>query len=214
MNAVTPVDGSEYFGVTPAKKKDDLDMETFMRLLVVQLVNQNPLEPMNDRDFFAQMAQLGQVEGLDNLQTSSDMAQATGFIGKTVTAVRPTTSGGTFEDPLVYGVVTGVVVKNGEQMLVVRESNGGNVEIGLGATQSVQYENNLQGSIDASQAVSLIGKDVKAVNVDEDPNNPDDDFLEGKVEKISFANAPNIVGIRTASGDLKFVMLAAIAEVK
>lgn len=213
MNPVTPVDGFGYFGATPAKKKSDLDMETFMRLLVVQLVNQNPLEPMNDRDFFAQMAQLGQVEGLDKLQSSSDMSQATGFIGKTITAVRPTTSDGVFNDPLVYGVVTGVNVKNGEQLLVVREANGGYVEIGLGAIQSVQYENNLQSSLDASQAVTLIGKEVKAVNVGEDPNDPNDDFIEGTVEKISFANAPNIVGIRTASGELKYVMLAAISEV-
>jgi flagellar basal-body rod modification protein FlgD len=213
MNPVTPVDGFEYFGVTPAKKKDELDMETFMRLLVVQLVNQNPLEPMNDRDFFAQMAQLGQVEGLDNLQSSSDMAQATGFIGKTVTAVRPTTSGGAFNDPLVYGVVTGVVVKNGDQMLVIREATGGNVEVKLGAIQSVQYENNLQASLDSSQAVTLIGKNVKALNAEHDPENPDDDFIEGTVERISFQNAPNIVGIRTAAGELKYVMLGAVAEV-
>jgi flagellar basal-body rod modification protein FlgD len=213
MNPVTPVDGFEYFGVTPAKKKDDLDMETFMRLLVVQLVNQNPLEPMNDRDFFAQMAQLGQVEGLDNLQSSSDMAQATGFIGKTVTAVRPTTSGGEFNDPLVYGVVTGVVVKNGEQMLVIREADGGNVEVKLGAIQSVQYENNLQASLDSSQAVTLIGKNVKALNAEHDPDNPDDDYIEGTVERINFQNAPNIVGIRTATGELKYVMLGAVAEV-
>jgi flagellar basal-body rod modification protein FlgD len=213
MNAVTPVDGFEYFGAKPAQKKDELDMETFMRLLVVQLVNQNPLEPMNDRDFFAQMAQLGQVEGLDNLQSSSDMAQATGFIGKTVTAVRPTTSGGAFEDPLVYGVVTGVVVKNGAQMLVIREANGGNVEVGLGAIQSVQYENNLQSSLDASQAVTLIGKEVRAYDPDNDPENPDDDFFEGTVERINFKNAPNVVGIRTAGGELKYVMLGAVAEV-
>ncbi len=213
MNPVTPVDGFEYFGATPAKKKDDLDMETFMRLLVVQLVNQNPLEPMNDRDFFAQMAQLGQVEGLDNLKSSQDMAQATGFIGKTVTALRPTTSGGTFNDPLVYGVVTGVVVRNGTQMLVLREANGGAVEIGLGAIQSVQYENNMQSSLDASQAVTLIGKHVKALNVEQDAANPDDDFIEGTVERINFQNAPNIVGIRTAAGELKYVMLGAVAEV-
>jgi flagellar basal-body rod modification protein FlgD len=213
MNPVTPVDGFEYFGVTPAEKKSDLDMETFMRLLVVQLVNQNPLEPMNDRDFFAQMAQLGQVQGLDNLQGSQDMMQATNYIGKTVTAVRPTTNAGAFQDPLVLGVVTGVVVKNGEQMLQIREANGGMVEVGLGAIQSVQYEDGVQSSLDASQAVTLIGKNVKAVNIEQDPENPDDDFIEGTVERINFQNTPNIVGVRTAAGELKYVMLAAIAEV-
>lgn len=213
MTPVTPVDGFEYFGATPAKKKDDLDMETFMRLLVVQLVNQNPLEPMNDRDFFAQMAQLGQVQGLDNLQGSQDMMQATNYIGKTVTAVRPSSSEGAFQDPLVLGVVTGVVVKNGAQMLQIREADGGIVEVGLGAIQSVEYENGVQASLDASQAVTLIGKNVKALNFGENPDDPNDDFIEGTVERINFQNSPSIVGIRTAGGELKYVMLAAVAEV-
>lgn len=213
MNPVTPVDGFEYFGVTPAQKKSDLDMETFMRLLVVQLVNQNPLEPMNDRDFFAQMAQLGQVQGLDKLQGSQDMLQATNYIGKTVSAVRPSSSEGAFQDPLVLGVVTGVVVKNGAQLLQIQEANGGIVEVGLGAIQSVEYEDGVQSSLDASQAVTLIGKDVKAMNFGHDPENPDDDFIEGKVERINFQNAPSIVGIRTEAGELKYVMLAAVAEV-
>ena len=53
MDAVTPVDGNQYFGIKPATPKSELDMKSFMRLLTVQLTNQNPLEPMNDRDFFA-----------------------------------------------------------------------------------------------------------------------------------------------------------------
>ncbi|MEX2244443.1 MAG: flagellar hook capping FlgD N-terminal domain-containing protein [Fimbriimonadaceae bacterium] len=213
MNPVTPIDGFEYFGERPAKPKSELDMETFMRLLTIQLINQNPLEPMNDRDFFAQMAQLGQVEGLDQLQASQDMLQATNYIGKTVAAVRPASSGVAFQDPLVVGPVVGVVVRNGSQMLQIQESNGGLVEVKLGAIQSVAYENNLQNSMDASQAVTLIGKNVKALNIGHDPENPDDDFVEGTVERINFQNAPNIVGIRTKAGELEYVMLAAVAEV-
>lgn len=209
MNPVSSIDGFEYFGATPTQKKPELDMEAFMRLLVVQLVNQNPLEPMNDRDFFAQMAQLGQVEGLDNLQGSQDMMQATNYIGKTVTAVRPTTSAAVFQDPLVVGTVVGVVVKNGAQMLQIKEGNGGLVEVGMGAIQSVAYQDNLQGSLDASQAVTLIGKNVKAIDFD----GPEGSFIEGTVERINFQKAPNIVGIRTAAGELKYVMLAAVAEV-
>ena len=213
MNPVTPIDGFEYYGERPAQPKSELDMETFMRLLTIQLINQNPLEPMNDRDFFAQMAQLGQVEGLDQLQASQDMLQATNYIGKTVAAVRPASSGGAFQDPLVVGPVVGVVVRNGSQMLQIQEANGGLVEVKLGAIQSVAYENNLQNSMDASQAVTLIGKNVKALNIGQDPENPDDDFLEGTVERINFQNSPNIVGIRTKAGELEYVMLAAVAEV-
>ena len=60
-----------------------------------------------------------------------------------------------------------------------------------------------------SQAVTLIGKNVKAIDFD----GPEGSFIEGTVERINFQKAPNIVGIRTAAGELKYVMLAAVAEV-
>lgn len=114
--------------------KSELNMETFLLLLTVQLANQNPLEPMNDRDFFAQMAQLGQVEGMDKIQGSLDFGQAANLIGKKVTAVRPGDMSGL---ATVSGEVTKVSIKNGEQVITVKEANGGTVEISLNAIQSV-----------------------------------------------------------------------------
>lgn len=42
--------------------KDD-----FLRLLVTKLANQNPMEPMKDEDFIAQMAQFTQLEQMTNM---------------------------------------------------------------------------------------------------------------------------------------------------
>ena len=137
MNPVTPTDGFQYFGMKPAAPKPELNMETFMKLLTVQLINQNPLEPMNDRDFFAQMAQLGQVEGLDNVQSSIDMSQAASLIGKTVTAVRPFTDTGQQFDSLVTGRVEQVTIKNGERILGIRDTDGGIVEVKLSSIQQI-----------------------------------------------------------------------------
>ena len=105
-------------------------MEVFLRLLTVQLANQNPLEPMNDRDFFAQMAQLGQVEGMDDLKAGMNTLNGAAMIGKTVTAVRPMTdanSGGT--NSLVTGTVSRITMRDGKQILGIREANGGIVEV-------------------------------------------------------------------------------------
>lgn len=137
MIPVTPIDGNAYFGNTPVPKKDDLDMKTFMRLLTVQLVNQNPTEPMNDRDFFAQMAQLGQVQGLDKVQASVDMTQASSLIGKTVTAIRPFTQSDLSHDTLAIGKVERITIRNGERLLGLREANGGLVEINMNAIREV-----------------------------------------------------------------------------
>jgi flagellar basal-body rod modification protein FlgD len=133
-----PYDGATYFGVKPVKPKSKLDMETFMRLLSVQLSNQNPLEPMNDRDFFAQMAQLGTVQGMDKLEKSLQVSQAAALMGKVVTAVRPMTEGSTGSNDLVMGVVSRLVIKNGEQRLMLREPNGGEVEVGFDSIRSVE----------------------------------------------------------------------------
>lgn len=135
---VEPYDGAQYFGVKPVAEKSKLDMNAFLKLLTVQLSNQNPLEPMNDRDFFAQMAQLGQVQGMDQLQKSMQVSQAASLMGKTVTAVRPMSESGLDANYLVTGQVVRLVVQNGERKLTLKEADGGTVDISFNAIQSVE----------------------------------------------------------------------------
>ena len=134
---VTPVDGAQYFGSKPATPKSQLDMNQFLKLLTVQLEHQNPLEPMGDRDFFAQMAQLGQVQGLDQVRKSLDISQAANLMGKNVSAVRPMTDGDTGSNDLVTGVVKRLSVRNGEHYLGIQEAGGGMVEVKMSAIQSI-----------------------------------------------------------------------------
>lgn len=114
-----------------------LDMQTFLVLLSVQLSTQNPLEPMSDRDFFAQMAQLGQVQGMDDLRNSMDAAQASGLIGKKITAVRPFTQTGG-QDQLVVGTVEKVVMRDGVYYLNVKEANGGIAQVQMGNVLAIE----------------------------------------------------------------------------
>lgn len=48
-------------------KKNDLDKDAFLRLLTTQLANQDPLNPMEDREFIAQLAQFSSLEQMQNL---------------------------------------------------------------------------------------------------------------------------------------------------
>ena len=41
--------------------------DQFMQLLVTQLRNQDPLEPVNQQDFLGQLAQFSQLEGIERL---------------------------------------------------------------------------------------------------------------------------------------------------
>ncbi len=73
---------------TPASSDIRTD---FMRLMVAQLQNQNPLEPMSNTDMTAQLAQLSQLEQMENMSSTfrqvlaaSQKSQAAGMIGKYV----------------------------------------------------------------------------------------------------------------------------------
>ena len=135
---VAPIDGRAFFGITNPAPKSELNTQQFIRLLTVQLQNQNPLEPMNDRDFFAQMAQLGTVEGLGTVQKSLDVAQAASLMGKTVVAVRPMSETLSGQNELAEGVVTKLTLRNGEYYLGIKEANGGMVDVKMSAIQQVR----------------------------------------------------------------------------
>lgn len=69
--------------------------DQFLKLFLAQLQNQNPLEPMQDRDFLMQLAQFTQVENveemthtLQTLQTLVASTQATALLGKQVLALQ------------------------------------------------------------------------------------------------------------------------------
>ncbi|MCF6466310.1 hypothetical protein C3E90_10540 [Clostridium sp. Cult2] len=49
------------------KRNNDLDKNAFLRLLTTQLANQDPLNPIEDREFIAQLAQFTSLEQMQNL---------------------------------------------------------------------------------------------------------------------------------------------------
>lgn len=55
----------------------DLDKDAFLRLLITQLQNQDPLNPMEDREFIAQMAQFSSLEQMQNLNKTFETTQIT-----------------------------------------------------------------------------------------------------------------------------------------
>lgn len=76
MSGIGGVDNKilESLGLTSTQTKDkkELGQDDFLKLLVAQMKHQNPLEPQENGDFLAQMAQFGTVDGIGNLQKSFD----------------------------------------------------------------------------------------------------------------------------------------------
>lgn len=54
-------------GATPKKKPDTLGQADFMRLMTEQLSNQDPLKPLSNSEFVAQLAQFSTVQGISDL---------------------------------------------------------------------------------------------------------------------------------------------------
>ncbi|RYG64979.1 hypothetical protein EON77_19075, partial [bacterium] len=170
--SASAISAEKYYGTKPADAKSGLDMKAFLNLLSVQMANQNPLEPMNDRDYFAQLAQLGQVQGIDKLSAQSELQQIQGLMGKEVTAVRSLTETTSGLSDTVKGIATKVSIRNGERYISVREANGGEAEVKLANVQTVRERQR------ASDYSALVGKAVQGAGAE-------GAVVKGKVTGIS-----------------------------
>ncbi len=95
-NNLTSVLSGLGLGEQKTKKKapDELGQGEFLKLMIAQLNNQDPMKPMENGDFIAQMAQFSAVTGLTKLQQSFDglavslqsnqALQASSLVGRTV----------------------------------------------------------------------------------------------------------------------------------
>ena len=83
-----------------AKSKTMVDYNSFLKLLIAQMKNQDPTQPMDSTDYVAQLATFSQVEQsvqsnskLDQILQSSALAQADSIIGRSITSADGSTSG-------------------------------------------------------------------------------------------------------------------------
>ncbi|MCL1999422.1 MAG: hypothetical protein FWG65_11725 [Turicibacter sp.] len=192
----------------------ELDRNAFLMLLVTQMQHQDPLNPMDDRDFLAQMAQFSALEQQQHMTRSMERQQAYSLIGNDVYAHFFDENAGEFVE--VFGPVL-TVTHNGANTLlgvltdvpvtdddgeVVRDANGDIVTISrtvdvpleritwvMGDSMSSQLQGILDGVANARD-IGLIGRYVQAIVTEEGQAAG---FVEGVVEFVRFSNGQAIL---------------------
>lgn len=94
--------------VNERQTSNQLGKDDFLKLLITQMQNQDPTEPMENTEFIAQMAQFSSLEQMTNMSTSFEKvanyiseSSATSTLGKTVEL--------NIGDTTVKGIVEGTI---------------------------------------------------------------------------------------------------------
>jgi flagellar basal-body rod modification protein FlgD len=109
---------------TATSSPQTVDYQSFLRLLVAQMKNQDPTSPMEATDYVAQLASFSQVEQsvqinnkLDSILQASTFAQAGGLIGKHITSADGEVAG-TIREVRLYSDGILAVLDSGEEIPV------------------------------------------------------------------------------------------------
>ncbi len=105
---------------------NDLDIDSFLKLLISELQNQDPLDPMDNSEMVQQIGQIREIgatdqltQTLSNLSASQELVTASGLIGREVNGLADDTS-------VVDGVVDRITVETDS------ENNSRSVKVHVG----------------------------------------------------------------------------------
>jgi flagellar basal-body rod modification protein FlgD len=172
----------------------DLDRQAFLNLLMTQLKFQDPLNPMDDRDMMAQMAQFSALEQMQNLNETFERSQAFTMIGREVDfGFRHAVSGEWVEG---HGVVQ-AVTKQGREIFVFVDG----MDVPATAIRTVAENpsnpiNTVLNAVNQARIQDMVGRTIQALV--HNARGEVTDFVEGVVDyiKISGNQSVLVVGNR------------------
>ena len=116
---------------TATKGAATVDYNSFLQLLIAQLKNQDPTQPVDSAQYISQLASFSSVEQavqtntkLDSLLTSQSLNQASNMIGRTLTN----------SDGSVSGVVQSISILSSGATAIL--DNGKSIALGAGVKVS------------------------------------------------------------------------------
>ncbi len=109
--------------VTGVAQSANIGIEDFLKILTAQLNNQDPLKPVDNQEFVAQIAQFANLEQsrqlnakIDQLLTVQSSVQSVGLLGRTIDINQ--------NGSVVTGQVTALSLDSGQPLLTLRTTSG------------------------------------------------------------------------------------------
>jgi len=185
--------------VASSTSDKELGKDQFLMLLVTQMQNQDPLNPMNSTEYTAQLAQFSSLEQLYNIdetlefiksgQTRDSSYQALDFIGKEISAQGEELSFNSKET----AIGSFSIQETADCSAWIQDSDGNNIrEISLGPMQPGTHNFDWDGYDDAGkmQEDGIYGFEVIAKDKDGQVL-PVETMITGKVNKVNLeGNSP------------------------
>lgn len=206
ISKATPLN-SDYLKVTQdVKQQSELDKDAFINLLVTQMKYQDPLEPVDNSEMLAQLAQFTALEQMMNVATASQKQLANGMIGKYVEYLYKDSETGSSEYRV--GKVDYVKVSGDTPVLGI-----GDVEVNLEAIYQVYDNSNIQAN---TTAFELLGKTVQGLVVETKADGTKQDvIIEGEVLGIQMkdGNPYMVIGTSNEKVAIDFNKVQSVVDV-
>ncbi len=167
----------------------DLGKDAFMSLLVTQLQYQDPLNPMDNSEMLAQLAQFTALEQMMNVALSTNKQTAFGLVDEVVEYVYQDPDSGQIQ--YLLGKVEAAKVSGDDVFLVI---DGKDIE--MSAIQQVISQDNITSGMTPYET---IGKTIQAVinQLDATTGALEQVILEGEVLEVRIKNGESFVVVGT-----------------
>lgn len=182
----------------------ELDKDAFINLLVTQMKYQDPLNPMDNQEMMAQMAQFSALEQMMNVAQAVEKQAAHAMIGKQV-QYQYTDDTGTLQSAI--GKIDYVKIENGSPLFGIGENEVTSADI-----QAVIDSANIQSN---TSAFELLGKTVQGtMKVKNTQGIEEAVIIEGEISSINMKDSEPYLVIGTGSKkvELAFTDIQNIVE--